>query len=496
MQTSRIIILAALSASILLSCTKVVEEASSSQTDDPRERIITISYAGTRTALDGYGVTFEVKDEIMLYNGSASQVVTVSESPEGVQYLSTTLTGTLSAVYPAKYAVVSDKSLTYGVPSEQTGRFEDADICTATIAADGTSAVFTTQVSILRFYVDESIGVQSILVSSEEGEIADDSGTITVSLENSSYESLADQTDDPDGRICYVAVKPGNYSNGLTFSTETTTQSLWTNSTVTRSVSDVTLVGQCIYNAFIPYYIELNLGKDGIQRWGYCNIGAFLPEDHGYYFSWGNTTGYMYDDSDSNDIKWISYSFEDSRWAQVSIYDAGYVFNETYYDTTPCGETGEFIDAASSIWGDPWQLPTKSYVETLMSHFAFSIDGENFPGVVDIDGSNYAISENNATVVFPPTIYSDESPEDEEGMPGLFDDTNSFYWLKDTNDDDGCGYYMRFSPCAYTEGHVEISYNSYYNYLGMPIRPIFDASSLPGVDGISGTLDPMGKVYF
>lgn len=312
MRITRYIAMAAMAASVLLSCTKVEGDNTSGTTENPQERIITISYAGTRTAVDGLAVTFKVGDEIKLYNGSASQVVKVSESPEGVQYLSTTLTGTLSAVYPAKYAVVSDKSLTYGVPSEQTGRFEDADICMATGITD--NADFTTQVSILRFYVDESIGVSKIEI--EGTGVASDGDKITI--EAAPGKTLYDVGGSADERICYAAVCPVSGKDITLTGTAANSQ------VQTREIGSVSLSGGYIYNAFIPYYIDLgNAGK-----WGYCNIGAFLPEEPGDFFMWGEVKGHKYTDDGWTNFPNVQ---SDSRYCETWYSEGEFCWGNTPY---------------------------------------------------------------------------------------------------------------------------------------------------------------------
>ena len=139
----------------------------------------------------------------------------------------------------------------------------------------------------------------------------------------SGMRTLADLTDDPDGRICYVAIRPVE-SCDLAFIGFTSTQEVQGNKThissnrdmdaktskeekigkldegsylyaVNRLISGVSISAGKMADVFLPYYIKINVGteqKPEYQYWGYCNVGAFLPEEPGLYFSWGNVDGH------------------------------------------------------------------------------------------------------------------------------------------------------------------------------------------------------------
>lgn len=501
MRITRYIAMAAMSAFVLLSCTKVEGDNTSGTTENPQERIITISYAGTRTAVDGLAVTFKVGDEIMLYDALAdeSEVVKVSEASDGTQFLSTTLTGNLEAVYPAKYAVVNGNSLTYGVPPVQTGRFEDADICKATGITD--NADFTTQVSILRFYVDESIGVSKIEI--EGTGVASDGDKITI--EAASGKTLYDVGGSADKRICYAAVCPVSGKDITLTGTAANSQ------VQTREIGSVSLSGGYIYNAFIPYYIDL--GDAG--KWGYCNIGAFLPEDSGLFFAWGEVAGHKnyldgyfhfaeenFDFSDdryknkdaSKGFFWyntpyincinydslldladlkidkycFSYSEEEPLWA---------TYQDCTFDNTYTLATKQ-DDAAYASWGHSWRMPTKEEYNKLVNGVEYS------EGDLKIDG-----------LIIPAAG---------SGLENTYYSYGIFYWTSSLAKDYGYFPDEPAEPClAFSLQYIDEDYplGTYPDarYKGMPIRPIWGEASEPDEPDTNitgGSFDPMGKIYF
>lgn len=79
--------------------------------------------------------------------------------------------------------------------------------------------------------------------------------------------------------------------------------------------------------------------------WAQCNIGAKSPEDFGYYFAWGETrpkSKYTAENSDCNEKK----------IDQIS---------------------GKLkLDAAKSMWGGKWRMPTVEDIQELCSHCAWS----------------------------------------------------------------------------------------------------------------------------
>ena len=100
--------------------------------------------------------------------------------------------------------------------------------------------------------------------------------------------------------------------------------------------------------------------------WAKTNIGANSPTEAGYYFSWGDTLGY----------KW-----QNSQWVASDNSVSGYSFSmahcPTYGKTLAqlqtmgyVGEDGNLLpahDAAAQQWGDDWRVPKVSELKNLMA---------------------------------------------------------------------------------------------------------------------------------
>lgn len=190
---SRIFLTAILFAITLVSCGKITPTGGDTPGGDipggnteqeAGTRIITLSFntKATRTELgEDYTPKFSDGDMIAISsisNPTDTQHCKVSVDPStGIATTETGFSGKCNAVYPAKYARFVNGQLTYFVPSEQTGEFEDANICTAEISEGNNpvaefqnqTAVFVIELENLYSY-DEypnyGIGVNEVTISS------------------------------------------------------------------------------------------------------------------------------------------------------------------------------------------------------------------------------------------------------------------------------------------------------------------------------------------
>ena len=482
---------------VLSSCGKVETPNNGTPGQKKEPRVISLAFASTRTTLgeDGYTPTFAVDDQIKISNGTGTDDCSVKYDATKGFYIETALEGPLTAVYPASAAEINGKNITgVLVPATQDGTFAKANICKAVQSGKDDELTFNNQTAILRFYVDESIGVTQLTISGTDVSSSGNSITVTPSPSSSSPKYGG-----PDDRICYVAISAtasGTTYSTLTLTSVTTTQTAYANSTVTREISSVKLKQNEMYNAFIPYYIDL--GDAG--KWAYCNIGAFLPEETGDYFMWGEVNGHKRSDSNyrafSNDFKKFDYN-DKNRYTSSNDSNAGdpqfdndyfapYYDGQDYSDgrynfsdglTTLALED----DAANFNWKGGWRMPTYDEFQALISEVIYDCgDGtENLPFIIEM---------NSNSLFLPYSGFGSETNL-------LYDDTD--YWtsslISSGDDEDLEGPMHAYCLCF---DHEEAYMTWCYRSSGYCIRPIFDASLLPGVDGISGTLDPMGKVDF
>ena len=490
--TFRHIIAATAAILTLFSCAKdlPVVETPAPGTDEDPGRVITASFSPatkTQPGTDGLTPMFTDGDLIKVSNGTAApQVCTVRVNGKGsgsVAFFRTTLTGPLKAVYPADAAVLSGNTITgVSVLSNPSGKFRDANIAMAENVT--TEARFHNKATILRFYVDASIGVKSIKITSTEN-IATGSKTITVDAGTSTLDQI---TDDPEKRLCYVPVLKGVNTHHMTFVSETTGQG---QGTVTKTMtSDNTLEEGKMYNIFIPYYIDL--GTAG--KWGYCNVGAFLPEEVGCSFTWGATKGY--------------------RPASDKTFEEGHSFvigNDPLYNgtkytkyTTGTGGDGKTVlelvdDAACANWGDSWHLPTGDnssgdFHTLLASTYWLYVDDDKgcyvfLPSDYGTAGKNKVVTsideatKAKAKLFFPATGAGRHDSSDTLERRDLKDGHYWTSWL--SNSDNQKAYYMKFTRSLFSNsdnnnGTDVLHVTSYDRFLGRSIRPIYDGFSVEG----------------
>lgn len=477
MKNSFKILSACLAASLaFVSCDKESLTKSDNGASKEGARVVTVSFShATKSALgdDGFTPHFSNGDVIKVFKGSDKEDCTVEVGVDGTATISIKTealkTGALTAVYPAD--AYSETEPYYTVGSSQDGTFANANICTATIS-DGSNpkAEFVNQTAILRFYVDESIGVKSITVKSSNDNIATGSNTITVDPEGDDT-LLHIVTDDPKKRVCYVAALPGTSTSTLTFTSVTTTQTACENCTVSRKVENTKLAASTLYNAFIPYYIDL--GEAG--KWGYCNIGAFFPEDYGQYFMWGETDGHnlidnwednwdddygeelyynVFGDGDLFDgylFDWFVSPLNNGEWD----YDINY-FSNQQSTVCPDGVLSRFYDAAHKNWGDGWRMPREDEFTKLIA-----VTSSIWEACNSINGRTFMFNGNS---IFLPA--SGRGIQ----MDLFFSSNAGQYWSS------SLGYIESGDACLLEFGSNGVDLNFNYIYKGQPVRPFSEYS--------------------
>ncbi|MDO4802553.1 MAG: hypothetical protein Q4A15_10350, partial [Prevotellaceae bacterium] len=273
----------------LTSCTKDSADMNGANTQPDGTRVITVSFNNTtRTYLDSDGLTprFEDGDMILVSNGITTKTLPIYMD-KGMPTFRTILTGELTAVYPASAAVVENNVIKgVKVPAEQSGRFADANIAIAEHIMDNSEygnnhAVFRNATAILRFYVHHSVGVERLEIASASENIATGSKTISVGADKDMLSGNVE-----DETLCYVAVLPGEIQK-LDITSYASKQTE-TDGIVKKTYNNIKIKAGQMASVFMPYYVQI-----GTQKWAYCNLGAFLPEEPGYYYSWGDSKGHF-----------------------------------------------------------------------------------------------------------------------------------------------------------------------------------------------------------
>lgn len=462
----RIITAATVASLALVSCSKELNPPDSAETGGlGEERVITLTFDdATKSQISGYHPTFKAGDKILLSNGTAKQECTVSVDTYGTATVTTTLTGTLKAVYPAGAAALSGNAITgVQVSSTQHGTFAEANIAMAEDIQPNGMARFKLKTAVLRFYVDSSIGVKSITITSGGADIATGFKTISVTPASPSTYLHQMTTGHPDSRLCYVAVLPGVAASDLTFTSDTESQGIVTR----QSPGTGTLAVKGMYDAFIPYYIKIHIGPgvNDCQKWGYCNIGAFLPEEAGRYFAWGDVEGQTW-----NGSAWSGGGFSTAP-------DVG--------SPVPA-ELPLQYDAAYQNWGGAWRMPTGGTVAnadfTTLANACESggySSGEFQPTVIAAEPASQGVYYYNVTggegvyfvdgsgnkLFFPAAGYGKDTT--------VRWSTNGYYWSSTWGITWGIAESADWAYYFFFASDVVKPQDNHLRYIGRTVRPIY-----------------------
>lgn len=553
MKTIYKLFLAALAAAVALtSCTKDIAGQGGSESRTDGVRTIAVSFeTPTKSRLydensDELQPVFEVNDKIMVSNGKKAEICSVEqgENDKSLYYFTTELKGHLTAVYPAECADMDGAEIAgILVPERQSGLFKDANIAVASIDDEYNYAIFKNKTAVLRFYVDESIGVLNIDIKSASTQpianaVVDENGKIKKSSESlTSIRIVAPSTEESQepvievvdtvpvestedgpsallgnyevassdktldqiagGRFCYVSILPTKKDE--TYTLIVTSNTLSYQGTlgkikneanlqqktqlgkenpilpkrlfmVERQFSNVSLPAGTLANVFMPYMISIVVGTDEndkpiCQRWGYCNVGAFVPEETGKYFAWGDTLGFT--KVDNHQFNWTNCPFNDNE----SEYSKT-AFDNVVETICPDGELVSQYDAATKNWGNGWRLPTKFEVEKL--HEGHNNGMFNDEYIDDLGGS--LLIRNISQVLLFPRI----SPIGAGIEPG----NDGTFWTSTLNPSDkkeAYVLYWKHSVFNMLSAVVnEINFTSMPRYAGAAIRPIFGPRAIDG----------------
>ncbi|MBE6319021.1 MAG: hypothetical protein E7081_08635 [Bacteroidales bacterium] len=208
---------------------------------------------------------------------------------------------------------------------------------------------------------------------------------------------------------------------------------------------------------------EDNIKKDSVMAkaidlglsvlWADRNIGASSPECNGDYFSWGETTI-------KEKYTWLTYKFF------IDSDDSGYPWKtngEEDEDCTPnelsnLGEdiAGTVYDAAYTLWGEDWMMPTRQQWNELIENCRWTITTQN-------SNKGYKVTSkiNGNSIFLPIAGYRCDTTLHAKDAP--------FYWSSTSEPSSpyhAFGAYFEFFACAppYT--------GFWHRYNGLSIRPV------------------------
>lgn len=237
--------------------------------------------------------------------------------------------------------------------------------------------------------------------------------------------------------------------------------------TVTCSTTDGTNVSvACIVTVTEPVepYEYVDLGLPSGTLWATFNVGAENPEDYGDYFAWGETQA-------KEDYSWDTYQLCNASYDALTKYcsQSDYGF-EGFTDelTTLLPED----DAATSIWGSKWQMPTSAQQTELLS-------GEYTNNVWTtqngVNGWKITSKSNGNSIFLPAAGSRNGTNVSQAGSQGL-------YWSHSIYPEESCeAWYFQFSSS-------NSSWDFDYRNIGMSIRPVRKDHEYVDLGLPSGTL--------
>ena len=218
-------------------------------------------------------------------------------------------------------------------------------------------------------------------------------------------------------------------------------------------------------------YEEVDLGLSSGLKWANKNVGAQTIEDYGTYFSWGNTDGYTVSGTKFLTVDEACQFFSSLIGETITTKEEleymlsqigmtvdnlgivdGYSFDENTYNSTRGGQfTGNTLDAehdaATSIMGDTWRMPTTEEYQELVNAVKSS-DGTK--GILTCQYEYIDLNGEQQSLV----VYND-TDSGYFSVEGLVDDSPIFktiLGIRFTNDVTGASVY--FPPCGNVVGSI------------------------------------------
>ena len=222
---------------------------------------------------------------------------------------------------------------------------------------------------------------------------------------------------------------------------------------------------------------EGDVSPGGVQLWengpywAECNVGASEPEEHGYYFWWGDTVGYVqsggtwYSFGFYSSVTWVSSTGEQmssSPFSPSSCPTYGKVDSELlsagYVDST--GNLAPEYDAATAHLGAPWRMPTDAEFAALTNNCTATWTTTNgVRGCLVTGKGAYA----DRSIFLPTAGYGSDSTL---GSPN----SQGYYWSSTPDSEDS-----HFAWHLYFNSNNFRQYIYYGRQYGLSVRPVRDA---------------------
>ena len=479
-------------------------------------RVITGTFENnslTKTTLNSDGKTPEwaVGDVIRVLNATSYQDVTLEAGNISGNKITftTTLTGTLYAVYPASVTTMEscgDGNITFTIPAVQDGTFASANICVAksstTDETNKDNLMFCNATAVLAFsqtaVTNKVLGVRveaanAIVGPMTVGFKAD--GTLDTPTTSSLSGQLIRVKSSEAKDKYYIAAAPVatgriefEYQQAIKVATVTTEAG---------KTLAVNIIYACPSMDDETYEVKKGTinGHDYVQigsvKWATMNIGATTitgPTGYGDYFAWGAAEK-AYSDYSSYTFTFLSSrpsSYGTGDWDM----DQGFCYKNTpYYDATGVyskytGSDSKYVlepmdDAAHCIWESTWRMPTGGaggefdalckatywkWDDTDEGYYVYVPNPSADAGKYNGNGTG-EYDKSDALLFFPSAYQGDGC---DNWIWYWRPDVEGFYWTSTLGNPSEHANFLHF-----TKGAVAPN-NGSFRYFGCSIRPVSD----------------------
>lgn len=197
----------------------------------------------------------------------------------------------------------------------------------------------------------------------------------------------------------------------------------------------------------IHEWVDLDLPSGTL--WATCNVGANSPEEYGDYFAWGEI-------EPKSDYSWNTYKYckgYGSNCKMTKYCTSRYDGYDNFIDYKK--ELESMDDAATTNWGDDWQMPNDEQFKELANNFYTTMvwTTQN-----DVEGYMITSNSNGMAIFLPAAGYYIGT--------NFFDEKRyGYYWTRTLANVSDSGSHLIFH-----QGDLRMS--SQMRYIGYLVRPV------------------------